>query len=209
MTDRRAHPDWRVYLVTDTAQCGARGVPAVVGEAVAGGATVVQVRDPRASARELVALTRAVLAVTAGRVPVLVNDRVDVALAAGADGVHVGQSDLDPMSVRALAPALLLGLSVSTVAETVAARTLPVDYLGAGPVFATPTKPDAATPIGIDGLRAVCAATTLPVVAIGGLAAVHAGAVRAAGGAGVCVVSAICTADDPQVATAELVAAWS
>lgn len=201
--------DWRVYLVTDTAQCGTRGVPAVVGEAVAGGASVVQVRDPAASARDLVALTRAVLTVAAGRVPVLVNDRVDVALAADADGVHVGQADLDPVSVRRLAPTLLLGLSVTSLAETVAAQGLPVDYLGAGPVFATPTKPDAAPPMGLDGLRAVCAASRLPVVAIGGLTAEHSAAVRAAGAAGICVVSAICTAPDPRAATAELAAAWS
>ncbi|MGH3745137.1 MAG: thiamine phosphate synthase [Mycobacteriales bacterium] len=201
--------DWRVYLVTDTALCGTRGVPVVVEQAVAGGATVVQVRDPAASARELVALTRAVLAAVAGRVPVLVNDRVDVALAAGADGVHVGQSDLDAVSVRAMAPHLVVGLSVTTVAEAIAAQELPVDYLGAGPVFATPTKPDAAPAIGLGGLTAICAASTLPVVAIGGLTAGHCADVRRAGAAGVCVVSAVCAADDARAATAELVAAWS
>lgn len=201
--------DWRVYLVTDTAMCGARGVPAVVEQAVAGGATVVQVRDPHASARELVALTRAVLAAVDGRVPVLVNDRVDVALAAAADGVHVGQSDLDALSVRALAPHLIVGLSVSTTAETVAAQALPIDYLGAGPVFTTPTKPDAAAAVGFDGLAEICAASTAPVVAIGGLSAQHCAGVRRAGAAGVCVVSAVCAAADPRAATADLVAAWS
>lgn len=201
--------DWRLYVVTDTAQCGDRGVPTVVRQAVAGGATVVQVRDPYASARQLVALTRAVLIVVDGRVPVLVNDRVDVALAAGADGVHVGQSDLDPVSVRAIAPGLIVGLSISTPAEAAAAQEQPVDYLGAGPVFATPTKPEAASAIGFDGLAAVCAASTLPVVAIGGLSAQHCPDLRRAGAAGVCVVSAICAADDPRRAAAELVAAWS
>lgn len=201
--------DWRVYVVTDTAMCGARGVPAVVAQAVAGGATVVQVRDPHASARELVALTTAVLAAVDGRVPVLVNDRVDVAVAAGADGVHVGQSDLDPVSVRKLAPDLLVGLSVSTVAEAVAAQALPVDYLGAGPVFATTTKPDAAAATGLAGLAAICAASTQPVVAIGGLTAAHCAAVRRAGAAGVCVVSAVCDSADPRAAAAELFAAWS
>lgn len=201
--------DWRLYLVTDTGLCGARGVPDVVGQALGGGVTVVQVRDPHASARELVALTRAVLTVVDGRVPVLVNDRVDVALAAGADGVHVGQSDLDPVSVRSIVRDLIVGLSVSTVAEAVAAQEQPVDYLGAGPVFATPTKPEAASAIGLDGLAAICATTSLPVVAIGGLSAQHCADVRRAGAAGVCVVSAICAADDPRSAAAGLAAAWS
>lgn len=201
--------DWRLYLVTDTALCGAHGVPAVVEQAVDGGATVVQVRDPHASARELVALTRAVLTVVDGRVPVLVNDRVDVALAAGADGVHVGQSDLDPESVRSIAPDLIIGLSVSTTAETIAAQALPVDYLGAGPIFATSTKPDAAAATGLDGLAAICAASSMPVVAIGGLSARNCPDVRRTGAAGVCVVSAICSADDARAAAAGLVAAWS
>lgn len=201
--------DWSVYVVTDTAMCAGRGVPAVVGAAVAGGATVVQVRDPHAAARDLVALTRAVLDVVAGRVPVLVNDRVDVALAAGAQGVHVGQSDLDPVSVRTIAPGLIVGLSVSSVAETRAAEALPVDYLGAGPVFATPTKPDAAPATGLDGLAAICAASAVPVVAIGGLSAAHCAAVRQAGAAGMCVVSAVCAAEDCRAATEELARAWS
>lgn len=201
--------DWRLYLVTDTALCSARGVPAVVEQALDGGVTVVQVRDPHASARELVALTRAVLTVVSGRVPVIVNDRVDVAVAAGADGVHVGQSDLDPVSVRAIAPDLIVGLSVTTLPEAVAAQEQPVDYLGAGPVFATPTKSDAAAPIGVDGLAAICAASSLPVLAIGGLSAEDSPAVRRAGAAGVCVVSALCAADDPRSAAAALAAAWS
>lgn len=201
--------DWRLYLVTDTDLCGPRGVPTVVDAAITGGATVVQVRDPLASARELVALTRAVLTVVAGRVPVIVNDSVDVALATGADGVHVGQSDLDPVSVRAIAPDLMVGLSVSTAAEALAAQALPIDYLGAGPVFATPTKPDAAAAIGVDGLGAICAVSALPVVAIGGLSAQHCADVRRAGAAGLCVVSAVCAADDPRSAAAGLAAAWS
>ncbi|HEY5335523.1 MAG TPA: thiamine phosphate synthase [Mycobacteriales bacterium] len=201
--------DWRLYLVTDTTLCGARGVPAVVEQALGGGVSVVQVRDPHASARELVTLTRAVLTVVSGRVPVIVNDRVDVAVAAGADGVHIGQSDLDPVSVRAIAPDLIVGLSVTTLAEAVAAQAQSVDYLGAGPVFSTPTKPDAAAAIGVEGLAAICAASILPVVAIGGLSAQHSPDVRRAGAAGICVVSAICAADDPRFAAVALAAAWS
>jgi thiamine-phosphate pyrophosphorylase len=197
--------DLRLYLVTDTALCGARGVPAVVGAAVEGGVTLVQVRDPLATARALTALTVEVLRVVDGRVPVVVNDRLDVALAAGADGVHVGQDDLDPQAVRAIAPGMVLGLSVRSVAEAAAATG--VDYLGVGPVFATTTKVTGPA-LGLVGLAAACAATDLPTVAIGGLSAQTAADVRAAGAGGQCVVSAVCAARDPQVASADLRAAW-
>ena len=204
--------DLSLYLVTDTRQCGRRGVPAVVAAAVAGGATAVQVRDKDASRRELLALVRAVQAAVAGTgVPVIVNDAVDVALLAGADGVHVGQEDLPAQDVRALiGPGVLLGLSVSTVDQARAAGRLPagtVDHLGAGPVWGTPTKPDAAQPLGLDGLREVVAATSLPCVAIGGVDARNAAAVRATGVAGVCAVSAICTAPDPTAAARSLLPA--
>jgi thiamine-phosphate pyrophosphorylase len=200
--------DLRCYVVTDTAMCGARGVPAVVADAVAGGATMIQVRDPAATARELTSLVTAVLHVVARRVPVIVNDRVDVALAAGADGAHLGQSDLDPLVARRLGPDLILGLSVTSLAEARAAQAAPVDLLGVGPVFVTATKPDAAAPLGFTGLAEICAASSIPCVAIGGLSASDAPTVRAAGAAGICVVSAVCAAPDPRAATAEILAAW-
>ncbi|GAB7190929.1 thiamine phosphate synthase [Kineococcus sp. NUM-3379] len=201
--------DLSLYVVTDTHLCGGRGVPDVVAAAVAGGATAVQVRDKDASRRELLALVRAVQAALAGTgVPVVVNDAVDVALLAGADGVHVGQDDLPAQEVRALlGPGVLLGLSVSTVAQALAAERLPagtVDHLGVGPVWRTDTKPGAAEPLGLDGLREVVAATTLPCVAIGGIDARNAAAVRATGVAGLCVVSAVCAAPDPAAAARSL-----
>lgn len=198
--------DLSLYLVTDTALCGARGVPAVVAAALDGGVTVVQVRDPGATARELTALTAAVLFAVDGRVPVVVNDRLDVALAAGADGVHVGQTDLDPVACRMIAPGMLLGLSVGSPAEARAARD--VDYLGVGPVFPTTTK-QTGPAMGLTALAEACASTGLPTVAIGGLSAATVPAVRAAGAGGVCVVSAICAAPDPRAAAAALRAAWS
>ncbi|WP_139979527.1 thiamine phosphate synthase [Nocardioides litoris] len=206
--------DPTLYVVTDTAQCGGPDrVVATVAAAVAGGATAVQLRDPGSTTRDLVALAEALLAVTrpAG-VPLVVNDRVDVALAVGADGAHVGQSDLDPVRARRLlGPEAHLGLSVSTPAQARAAAALPpgtVDLLGVGPLRATSTKPDAAPPFGPAGLAALCAASTLPCVVIGGVTAADAAPARAAGAAGLAVVSAVCGAASPADAAAELVAAW-
>ena len=198
--------DPTLYLVTDTALSRPRPVADVVRAAVAGGVTTVQVRDKTASRRELLQLTRAVQGALADRpdVALWVNDAVDVALLAGADGVHVGQDDLPPAEVRALlGPGRLLGFSVSSVAELDVARALPagtVDLVGIGPVWTTPTKPDAGTALGPDGVRALAAAARaagFTTVAIGGIDADRAAEVVATGVDGVCVVSAVCTAPDP------------
>lgn len=201
--------DLDLYLVTDTGLCGDRGVPETVRAAVAGGASVVQVRDPDASGRQLYELTARVREVLAGTgVPVLVNDRLDVALAAGADGVHLGQSDLPVRSARAIGGAdLIIGWSVSDADQLATTAELPagtVDYLGIGPVFTTPTKPDAAPATGLAGLRELVAATALPTVAIGGVNAGNAEDVLATGVDGLCVVSEICAAPDPEFAAARL-----
>lgn len=196
------------YLITDRTLCGARGVEAAVRAALAGGVSMVQLRDPRAKTRRLLEDARGLLALLrpAG-VPLIVNDRVDVALAAGADGVHVGQEDMSARDARALlGPGKILGLSISSLEELErSADALPlVDYLGVGPIFATGTKPDAAAPMGVQGLAAVAERTQLPLVAIGGLHAGNAPQVVRAGATGVAVVSAICAAHDPEAATREL-----
>ncbi len=205
--------DPTLYLVTDTALSRPRPVADVVRAAVAGGVTTVQVRDKTASRRELLELTRAVQAALADRpdVALWVNDAVDVALLAGVDGVHLGQDDLPPAEVRALlGPDRLLGFSVSSVAELDLARALPsgtVDVVGIGPVWTTPTKPDAGSELGPDGVRALAAAARdagLTTVAIGGIDASRAAEVAAAGVDGVCVVSAVCTAPDPAEAARAL-----
>lgn len=193
--------DLSLYLVTDRAS----GVADVVRAAVDGGVTVVQLRDPDASGRELYESAGELRNLLRGRgVPLIVNDRVDVALAAGADGVHVGQSDLPAEAARAMAPDLIIGWSVSTVDEVAAANGMPVDYLGIGPVRATPTKPDAGQPLGIAGVHELRTMTDKPCVAIGGIDAGNAAAVIGTGVDGICVVSAICGATDPQVAASEL-----
>ncbi len=201
--------DPTLYLVTDTALAGARGVPAVVRAAVAGGVTAVQVRDKTASRRELYALTLAVREVLPPGVALWVDDAVDVALLAGADGVHVGQDDLPAAGVRELiGPDRLLGLSVTSDDDLAAALALPpgtVDVVGIGPVWATPTKPDAAAALG-PGRTAVlagkAAAGGLRSVAIGGITLDRAPLVT--GVDGVCVVSAVCAAPDPAAAARAL-----
>jgi thiamine-phosphate pyrophosphorylase len=196
-----------LYLITDRAMCAARGGPErTVAEAVAGGVTMVQLRDDETPAAELVELVRRLKAVLApARVPLIVNNRLDVALAAGADGLHVGQADTPPAEARArLGPEPILGLSVTDPAQLAAVDPALVDYLGVGPIFATSTKPDAAPAMGLSSLAAARAGTALPIVAIGGVDATNAAAVLRAGADGIAVVSAICAAGDPRSAAAAL-----
>lgn len=206
-----------LYLVTDTALCGEHTVANVAAAAVSGGATCVQVRDKAASGRELLELLRAVAAALDGTVPVLIDDRVDVYLAARAagdrvSGVHIGQSDLPAGLVRKLVgPDAVVGLSAGTAADIRTAADLPagmVDYLGVGPVHATATKPDHPQPLGIEGFAGLTAVSPLPCVAIGGIKHDDVGALRGAGAAGVAVVSALCSAKEPQTAATEFVRRW-
>ncbi|HCG05039.1 MAG TPA: thiamine phosphate synthase [Desulfovibrio sp.] len=202
----RREVDYGVYLVTDRTLCRGRALADVVAAAVAGGVTVVQLREKHADTQEFVELARALKALLAPRgVPLLINDRVDVAQACRADGVHVGQGDMHPAEVRALlGHAALVGLSVETMDQVREAETLDVDYLGVSPVFATLTKTDTAPPWGLDGLARLRAATGRTLVAIGGIGAANAASVLAAGADGLAVVSALCAADDPERAAAEL-----
>lgn len=206
-----------VYVVTDTRQCGPRTVPAVVAAAVAGGATAVQVRDKEGSARELLRLLMAVAELVGNQVPVLIDDRVDIFLAARAAGapvagVHVGQSDLPAELVRSLVgPEAIVGLSTATDLEIRTAHELPagtVDYLGVGAVHATATKADHPQPLGIYGFGALIATSTLPCVAIGGISRGDVRPLRDAGAAGVAVVSAVCASDDPRTASGLLKEQW-
>jgi thiamine-phosphate diphosphorylase len=215
--------DLTAYLVTDTALCGDRDVVDVVAAAVGAGVTTVQLRDKHATARDLYELTLAVAAATAGRATLLVNDRVDVFLAARAagaavHGMHVGQRDLPVVRVRELVgdtnpdgTRAVVGLSASRQVELDALAALPpgtVDYLGVGAVRPTSTKPDHPAPLGVDGFARVARSTTLPCVAIGGVTADLVPALRDAGAAGVAVVSAVCAAPDPAAAARELVEGW-
>ncbi|MFG1269870.1 thiamine phosphate synthase [Xanthobacter sp. DSM 14520] len=201
--------DLTLYLVTDPRLVAARGLLATVDAAVKGGATIVQLRDPDAHGRALVEQARALKALLAPLgIPLIINDRVDVAVAADADGVHLGQDDMTPADARAvLGPQRILGLSVGNPAEYAASDLSGVDYLGVGPVKATGTKADAGGAIGAAGVGAVRALTRLPLVGIGGLATADVADVIRAGADGVAVVSSICAASDPEQAAHALKAA--
>jgi len=196
----------RVYLVTDAQALRGRPLLDVVLQAMQGGVTCVQLREKHANTRDFVELACALQGALAPlNVPLVINDRVDVALACGAQGVHLGQSDMQPAHARRLLPpAVFIGWSVETPQDVANAAALPVDYLGVSPVFATPTKTDTAPPWGLQGLRSVRAMTTLPLVAIGGIHSGNAADVLAAGADGLAVVSAICSADDPCAAAQTL-----
>ncbi|MDF1586321.1 thiamine phosphate synthase [Marinimicrococcus flavescens] len=198
--------DPRLCLVTDPALTASAGLERVVGQAVAGGVTLVQLRDPYAKGAVLLEAARRLKALLAGTsVRLIVNDRLDIALAADADGAHVGQDDLPPAEARALlGEHRLLGLSVTHQDQIAAIDPRGIDYVGLGPVFATMSKPDAAPPLGLDGLAAAAARLDLPAVAIGGIDAGNAPAVMRAGAAGIAVISAICGAADPGAAARTL-----
>ncbi|WP_029149235.1 thiamine phosphate synthase [Microbacterium indicum] len=215
--------DLSLYLVTDAghAASAGRSVADVVAAAAAGGATAVQVREKDAPARDALA---AVLAAAAAlepfpRVALIVDDRVDVAVAAhlaGARvaGAHVGQSDLPAPAARAMLASAgiadpVVGVSASTPGQLARAARDGADYAGIGAVRPTATKRDAPASIGVDGFRALAAASALPAVAIGGIGEADARPLREAGAAGIAVVSAICAAPDPRAAAAALRAAFS
>lgn len=205
--------DYGVYLVTDRDLCLGRPLLEVAARAVAGGVSVVQLREKHAPTREFVELGRALVALLAPRgVPLIINDRLDVALAIGAQGVHVGQSDMPVAEARALlGPGAILGLSIETMDQLREAEALPpgmVDYYGLSPIFQTPTKTDAGPGWGLSGLgqaRAeVDAGSRRPIVAIGGIGPHNAASVLRCGAQGLAVVSAICSAPDPEAASRQL-----
>ena len=179
-------------VVTDAALLKGRDPLAACRQAVAGGATMVQVRDKAASARELLTLARAL--VSALPVPVIVNDRVDVALAAGAAGAHLGHDDPPLDRLRPHVPAgFLLGLSIGSLAEAERARRWPADYWSVGPCFATLHKPDAGAPLGAAGFARLArlAPPGTPVIGIGGITPDNAREIAAAGAAGIAVIGAV------------------
>jgi thiamine-phosphate pyrophosphorylase len=194
----------RLYLVTDQSLTRGRLLADVVAAAVQGGVSCVQLREKHLGTRDFLAqalLLKTLLAPL--RVPLVINDRIDIALACGAEGVHLGQSDLPVAEARKLLPPeVFIGWSVESMDEVLQSAALPVDYLGVSPVFATPTKTDTAPAWGLDGLARVRAATRLPLVAIGGIHAGNARNVLRAGADGLALVSALCAADDPQAAAA-------
>lgn len=197
--------DLSLYLVTDAGLVGGRSLADVVAQAVAGGVTLVQLRDKAGQTRALIDQARALKAALAPHgVPLLINDRVDVAWAAAADGVHVGSEDMPPAMARDwLGPDAIIGQSVGTEAELAAFDPAIVDYAGVGAVAATPTKPDADV-LSPEMFRDLCRRLPVPIVAIGGLTSNTLARPLTDGADGIAVVSAICAAADPRAAAQEL-----
>ncbi len=202
--------DYSVYLVTDRDILGDRDLLMAVEQALQGGVTMLQLREKTASSRDFYQLAvRMKKLATACQVPLIINDRLDIALAADADGLHIGQEDLPPgVARRILGPGKILGYSVSTVAEAVYGERNGADYLGAGPVYATGSKADAANPIGIDGLRQIKQSVSIPVVGIGGIGEVNILDVKGAGADGISVISAIMGSRDIRGSSRMLADAW-
>ncbi len=198
--------DLSLYLVTDRPLSGGRDMAWIVREAAAGGVTMVQLREKECSTAEFVQLARELKAALAPLgIPLIINDRVDVALAVDADGVHIGQSDMPYATARKLLGRdKIIGLSVETMDEVIAANALDVDYIGISPVYATPTKTDTLTPFGLDGVDEVMRCSRHRCVAIGGMNRDTVGEVIAHGVEGVAVVSAIVAAPSPREAATEL-----
>jgi thiamine-phosphate pyrophosphorylase len=196
--------DLRLYALVDPERAGKRLLPDLAQRVAEGGATLIQLRDKHASTRAMVEEARAIkAALKSARVPLIVNDRVDVALAAGAGGVHVGQDDMDPADARRLlGPAAIIGLSIKTLAQARAAPVEHLDYVAIGGVFATSSKNNPDPPIGLDGLASIAAeirirAPGLPIGAIAGIDETNAGSVVTAGADGIAVISALSLAPDP------------
>ena len=194
----------RLVAITDDAIERRAGLVERASAAVRGGATCVQLRLKNAGAREVIEIARALVAAVS--VPVIVNDRADIALAAGAAGVHVGPADLPVVAIRRFAPnGFVIGASLGSDRELENAKD--ADYVGIGPLFSSPTKTDAGDAIGIAGFKRLSALCELPAIAIGGITAEVAPQIMEAGAAGVAAINAIFKGADPEGATRLLAAA--
>jgi thiamine-phosphate pyrophosphorylase len=203
--------DVRLNAIVDPERANGRPLVDLTRMVVAGGATLIQLRDKHGATRQMIEQARAIKAALAGSgVALVVNDRVDVAQIAGADGVHVGQEDMRVEDARwLLGPNAIIGLSIKTVALANAAPLEHLDYVGVGGVYATTSKDNPDKPIGVDGLREIVAAFrarrhSLPICGIAGIEAGNAAAVIEAGADGVAVISALSMKSDPEAAAREL-----
>ncbi|MBW2410993.1 MAG: thiamine phosphate synthase [Deltaproteobacteria bacterium] len=198
--------DYSLYLVTDRGLARGRTTLEIVSAAVDGGASVVQLREKDCSTRDFIEQALTLKKFLKRRaVPLIINDRLDVAQAVEADGVHLGQTDMPLETARKiLGDAMRIGISAESLQDAIEAEKGGADYLGVSPIYATPTKTDTAPPLGLEGLREIRKAVKLPLVGIGGLTGKTAADVIRNGADGVAVVSAIVAADDPQAAARAL-----
>ncbi|MBI2080515.1 MAG: thiamine phosphate synthase [candidate division NC10 bacterium] len=200
---------WGLYVITDRHQTGRRSLDAVIAEALAGGARAFQLREKDLPARDLCRLAEALLArIRAAGALLLINDRVDVTLGIGADGVHLTRRSLPPAVARALLrPGMLLGVSCHSLEEALEAAEGGADFVLLGPIFATPSKAAYGPPVGPGLIRQVRPAVACPILGVGGITAANAGEVLAAGADGVAVISAVMGAPDVVAATRALLTA--
>lgn len=198
--------DLSLYLVTDRGLSLGRPLEYIVEEAVKGGVTMVQLREKDCSSLEFFELGLKLKQLLSPlNIPLIINDRLDIALAVEADGLHIGQSDLPWQVARQLlGPDKILGLSVENMEQAEEANLLDIDYVGVSPVFATPTKTDTFQPFGLEGLKEACRISKYPAVAIGGINAMNAASIIEQGAQGIAVVSAISSAESPMLAAKDL-----
>ena len=198
--------DYTLCLVTDRELARGRPTSDIVEAAVYGGASCVQLREKIGSTREFIEQALAIRDFLRIRdIPLIINDRLDVALAVGADGVHFGQNDMPLAMARSIVKdAMIIGISANSLEDAVAAEKGGADYLGVGPIYATPTKTDTAPILGLDGLRKIRKNIKIPLVTIGGLNRSNATQVIRNGADGIAVVSAIVGAEDPEKASRDL-----
>lgn len=198
--------DLKLYLVTDKVLAKGRPLEEIVEAAVKGGVSMVQIRDKEGSTRDFYDLALRIKKILMPyNVPLIINDRLDVALAVDAEGLHIGQSDLPyEQARRILGSEKIIGLSVENVDQAKEANNLDVDYIGLSPVFSTQTKSDIAMPLELEGVREIASFSKHPMVAIGGINQQNAKAVSKAGADGIAVVSAVISSNNPQVAASEL-----
>ncbi len=195
-----------LYLVTDRMLSKGRPVELIVEQAVKGGVTMVQLREKECTTLDFVNLAKKLKRLlTPLHIPLIVNDRLDVALAADTDGLHIGQQDM-PYSIarRLLGSGKIIGLSVENIDQAKEANKMDVDYIGLSPVFVTGTKPELLHALGLEGVREIAALSRHIRVAIGGINATNAADILQAGVHGLAVVSAICSADNPLKAALEI-----
>lgn len=201
--------DWSLCFIADSEASAGRDILWLIEEAVAGGATIVQLRGKIWADRDFLRMgVKAVELLRPKGIPLIINDRADIALACRADGVHLGQDDLPVRTARKiLGRDRLIGISVNTPEEVRTAEEVGADYAGAGPVFASLSKPDLQPLLGLEGLQRIRAGTRLPILAIGGITPANVTEVIAAGADGVAVISAIASAVSPRQASTEFIEA--
>lgn len=202
----RTVADLSLYLVADVEFAAGSDLAYLAGEAILGGVTIVQLRAKGSGTREFLELaTRMATVLKKRSVPLIINDRVDIAMACGAEGVHLGQDDMPPDKARQLiGRSKIIGVSVNTLKEAREAERLGADYIGLGPIYATTTKDTDLLVLGPEGIRRMRPKIGIPIIAIGGINVDNATNVMKAGAAGIAVVSAILDAPDARKAAAEL-----